>query len=150
RRTDRAGDHGLLRHRLPDRIDRLCCRHHWRHGQLSTRGGGRDLRRAAAVVRGVLEQQLSAGGGVPDADPDPAATLAACPRRGGRRVTRRTAALIGWAIAILLLLVPLSPLIPEFWVTLLILIGLASLTALGLVVLTGMGGMTSFGQAAFV
>ena len=45
---------------------------------------------------------------------------------------------------------PLTPLIPEFWVTLLILIGLASLTALGLVVLTGMGGMTSFGQAAFV
>jgi branched-chain amino acid transport system permease protein len=65
-------------------------------------------------------------------------------------VTRRTGVLIGSAIAILLLVVPLSPLIPEFWVTLLILIGLASLTALGLVVLTGMGGMTSFGQAAFV
>ena len=55
-----------------------------------------------------------------------------------------------WGLAILLLVVPLTPLIPEFWVTLLILIGLASLTALGLVVLTGMGGMTSFGQAAFV
>jgi ABC-type branched-subunit amino acid transport system permease subunit len=55
-----------------------------------------------------------------------------------------------WGLAILLLVVPLTPLIPEFWVTLLILIGLASLTALGLVVLTGMGGMTSFGQASFV
>jgi branched-chain amino acid transport system permease protein len=57
---------------------------------------------------------------------------------------------LAWGLAILLLVVPLTPLIPEFWVTLLILIGVASLTALGLVVLTGMGGMTSFGQASFV
>ncbi len=57
---------------------------------------------------------------------------------------------LAWGLAILLLIVPLTPLVPEFWVTLLILIGLSSLTALGLVVLTGMGGMTSFGQAAFV
>ena len=62
----------------------------------------------------------------------------------------RVARAVAWALAALLLVLPLSPLIPEFWVTLLILIGLASLTALGLVVLTGMGGMTSFGQAAFV
>jgi branched-chain amino acid transport system permease protein len=65
-------------------------------------------------------------------------------------VNRRVTSAIAWTVAALLLVLPLTPLIPEFWVTLLILIGLASLTALGLVVLTGMGGMTSFGQAAFV
>ncbi|WP_298231322.1 branched-chain amino acid ABC transporter ATP-binding protein/permease [uncultured Azohydromonas sp.] len=40
--------------------------------------------------------------------------------------------------------------LPEFSVTLLNYIGLYALVALGLVMLTGVGGMTSFGQAAFV
>ncbi|OLS60566.1 branched-chain amino acid ABC transporter ATP-binding protein/permease [Pseudomonas putida] len=40
--------------------------------------------------------------------------------------------------------------LPPFQVTLLNYIGLYSLVALGLVLLTGIGGMTSFGQAAFV
>jgi ABC-type branched-subunit amino acid transport system ATPase component/ABC-type branched-subunit amino acid transport system permease subunit len=44
---------------------------------------------------------------------------------------------------------PLLPL-PDFWITLWCYIGLASLVAIGLVLLTGVGGMTSFGQAAFV
>ena len=57
---------------------------------------------------------------------------------------------LAWGCAIALLGIPLTPIIPEFWLTLLILIGLASLVALGLVILTGMGGLTSFGQAAFV
>jgi len=42
------------------------------------------------------------------------------------------------------------PFLPEFSVTLLCYIGLYSLVAAGLVLLTGIGGMTSFGQAAFV
>ena len=42
------------------------------------------------------------------------------------------------------------PLLPPFTVTLLDYIGLYSLVAVGLVMLTGVGGMTSFGQAAFV
>lgn len=51
----------------------------------------------------------------------------------------------------LLLLAGLAPLLlPPFHVTLLNYIGLYSLVALGLVLLTGIGGMTSFGQAAFV
>lgn len=51
----------------------------------------------------------------------------------------------------LLLLAGLAPLLlPAFHVTLLNYIGLYSLVALGLVLLTGIGGMTSFGQAAFV
>src|SRR5262245_50913353 len=40
--------------------------------------------------------------------------------------------------------------LPEFYVTLFNYIGLYSLVALGLVVLTGVLGITSFGQAAFV
>jgi len=43
-----------------------------------------------------------------------------------------------------------QPWIPEFWVTLLNDIGLYALVAIGLVLLTGIGGLTSFGQAAFV
>ena len=44
---------------------------------------------------------------------------------------------------------PLTPGVPPFWITLLNNIGLASLVTLGLVLLTGVGGLTSFGQAAF-
>ncbi|MGI6856971.1 branched-chain amino acid ABC transporter ATP-binding protein/permease [Mesorhizobium sp. 1B3] len=44
--------------------------------------------------------------------------------------------------------IPLLP-VPPFWITLLNNIGLASLVAIGLVLLTGVGGLTSFGQAAF-
>ncbi|MCB1929183.1 MAG: branched-chain amino acid ABC transporter ATP-binding protein/permease [Rhodocyclaceae bacterium] len=45
----------------------------------------------------------------------------------------------------------LAPLVlPEFYVTLLNYIGLYAMVALGLVLLTGIGGLTSFGQAAFV
>ena len=47
-----------------------------------------------------------------------------------------------------LLLAPLV--LPEFSVTLLNYIGLYAIVALGLVMLTGVGGLTSFGQAAFV
>lgn len=45
---------------------------------------------------------------------------------------------------------PLLPATPEFWITHLNYIGLASIVVLGLILLTGVGGMTSFGQAAFV
>jgi ABC-type branched-subunit amino acid transport system permease subunit len=44
--------------------------------------------------------------------------------------------------------IPLLP-IPPFWITLLNNVGLASLVTIGLVLLTGVGGLTSFGQAAF-
>lgn len=48
----------------------------------------------------------------------------------------------------LLLLAPLA--LPPFYVTLLNYIGLYAMVSLGLVLLTGVGGLTSFGQAAFV
>ena len=56
-------------------------------------------------------------------------------------------------LPLLLLLVAMCiapAVLPPFHVTLLNYIGLYSLVALGLVLLTGIGGMTSFGQAAFV
>ncbi|WP_151448188.1 branched-chain amino acid ABC transporter ATP-binding protein/permease [Lacisediminimonas profundi] len=46
-------------------------------------------------------------------------------------------------------LLPVLP-TPEFWITLANYIGLYSIVALGLVLLTGVAGLTSFGQAAFV
>src|SRR5215475_6091210 len=45
--------------------------------------------------------------------------------------------------------IPLIPGMPPFWIVLLDNIGLAALVAMGLVLLTGVGGLTSFGQAAF-
>ncbi len=54
-------------------------------------------------------------------------------------------------IAGFVILLALGPvLLPEFHITLLNYIGLYALVALGLVLLTGVGGLTSFGQAAFV
>ncbi|MCC8977637.1 ABC transporter permease subunit [Bradyrhizobium acaciae] len=51
--------------------------------------------------------------------------------------------------ALVLAVIPLLPGIPPFWIVLLDNIGLAALVAMGLVLLTGVGGLTSFGQAAF-
>ena len=45
--------------------------------------------------------------------------------------------------------IPFIPGMPPFWIVLLDNIGLAALVAMGLVLLTGVGGLTSFGQAAF-
>ncbi len=57
----------------------------------------------------------------------------------------------GAVFAVFVLLLMAAPLaVPPFWLTLLNYIGLYSLVALGLVLLTGVGGLTSFGQAAFV
>jgi branched-chain amino acid transport system permease protein len=54
-----------------------------------------------------------------------------------------------WALIGVLGLVAVLPL-PDFWITQLNYIGLYSLVGLGLVLLTGVAGLTSFGQAAFV
>ena len=51
--------------------------------------------------------------------------------------------------ALVMLALPLLPL-PDFWITQLNYIGLYALVSLGLVLLTGVAGLTSFGQAAFV
>ncbi len=62
-----------------------------------------------------------------------------------------TAGRIAFVVALVVLIaLPLAPNTPEFWITLMNYIGLSSLVVLGLVLLTGVGGLTSFGQAAFV
>ncbi|HKB53687.1 MAG TPA: branched-chain amino acid ABC transporter permease, partial [Ramlibacter sp.] len=76
----------------------------------------------------------------------PGASLATAARRESPRITRRRLAWAGLAIVPLLAVLPL----PDFWITQLNYIGLYSLTCLGLVLLTGIAGLTSFGQAAFV
>ncbi|MCO1347788.1 branched-chain amino acid ABC transporter ATP-binding protein/permease (plasmid) [Burkholderia vietnamiensis] len=58
-----------------------------------------------------------------------------------------------WAFLVVLFALPVLPgalQVPEYWITLLNYIGLYAIVAIGLVLLTGVGGMTSFGQAAFV
>ena len=66
-----------------------------------------------------------------------------------RRITLSRESALMVLFALVLALVPVLP-TPEFWITLLNEIGLSSLVVLGLVLLTGVGGLTSFGQAAFV
>src|SRR3954462_7728858 len=51
--------------------------------------------------------------------------------------------------AVVMAAIPFAPGLPPFWLVLLDNIGLAALVAIGLVILTGVGGLTSFGQAAF-
>jgi branched-chain amino acid transport system permease protein len=51
--------------------------------------------------------------------------------------------------ALFMLALPALP-VPDFWITQSNYIGLYAMVALGLVLLTGVGGLTSFGQAAFV
>jgi ABC-type branched-subunit amino acid transport system ATPase component/ABC-type branched-subunit amino acid transport system permease subunit len=58
-----------------------------------------------------------------------------------------------WLFLVVMFALPVLPQpihVPEYWVTLLNYIGLYAIVAIGLVLLTGIGGMTSFGQAAFV
>src|SRR3546814_19728181 len=68
------------------------------------------------------------------------------PMMRSKQMNRLLLAVVVLALAAL----PLIPGTPEFWITHLNYIGLASLVVLGLVLLTGLGGLTSFGQAAFV
>ena len=51
---------------------------------------------------------------------------------------------LSMAAALVLLVLPFAP-VPDFWITQLNYIGLFSLVVLGLVLLTGVGGLTSFG-----
>ena len=72
---------------------------------------------------------------------------AAC-RGDGMKPSRGPLIAVCCAAAILIL--PFTGLMPDYWITLFNYIGISSLVATGLVLVTGVGGMTSFGQAAFV
>ena len=61
-------------------------------------------------------------------------------------MTQRRAMIV---FALVMAVIPFIPGMPPFWIVLLDNIGLAALVAMGLVLLTGVGGLTSFGQAAF-
>ncbi len=54
-----------------------------------------------------------------------------------------------FVFALVMAAIPFIPGMPPFWIVLLDNIGLSALVAMGLVLLTGVGGLTSFGQAAF-
>ncbi len=66
--------------------------------------------------------------------------------RLGAAAWRRTGFIV---FALLLALLPQLP-VPEFWITQANYIGLYTLVVIGLVLLTGIAGLMSFGQAAFV
>src|SRR4051812_50013620 len=66
---------------------------------------------------------------------------------GSRAAAWRRGALI--AFALFLAALPQLP-VPEFWITQANYIGLYTLVVIGLVLLTGVAGLTSFAQAAFV
>ncbi|MDR2296962.1 MAG: branched-chain amino acid ABC transporter ATP-binding protein/permease [Comamonas sp.] len=72
------------------------------------------------------------------------AATAVLPVRRGLISTRMLTAVVILALALS------WNFLPDFTIVLLCYIGLYSMVALGLVMLTGVGGMTSFGQAAFV
>ncbi len=70
---------------------------------------------------------------------------------GTRVVRTRAIPMRTIALAAFVALLAVAPLVlPDFHITLLDYIGLYALVALGLVLLTGVAGLTSFGQAAFV
>ena len=64
-----------------------------------------------------------------------------------KKMNPRRLALV--VFVVVMALVPVLP-VPEFWITQLNYIGLYALVVIGLVLLTGVAGLTSFGQAAFV
>ncbi len=82
----------------------------------------------------------------PQSLPTAADGVRASPARADGTTVRRVALA---AFAVFLVVLPLLP-VPEFWITQANYIGLYTLVVIGLVLLTGVAGLTSFGQAAFV
>ena len=76
-------------------------------------------------------------------------TPAAEPSVPARREAPSMRLFLPAALLLAWLCLPLAP-VPDFWLTLANYAGIAAIVAVGLVVLTGYGGMTSFGQATFM
>ena len=81
----------------------------------------------------------------PTSTPSTASAVASAPAAASGLFTRTQLT----ALAVALLAITWG-FLPEFTVVVMSYIGLYSIVAVGLVMLTGVGGMTSFGQAAFV
>src|SRR5207249_8039297 len=79
----------------------------------------------------------------------PAALAGGAGGRGREGLTVMTQRLPIIVFALVMAAIPFIPGMPPFWIVLLDNIGLSALVAMGLVLLTGVGGLTSFGQAAF-
>jgi ABC-type branched-subunit amino acid transport system ATPase component/branched-subunit amino acid ABC-type transport system permease component len=77
-------------------------------------------------------------------DDEKAASMGPC---GGKTRSREALLLV---IAAFILVLPQLPGVSPFWITLLDYAGIYSIVTIGLVVLTGAAGITSFGQALFV
>ena len=102
------------------------------------------MRRGVLVV---LRQQLQGSDRL-----HPVAAGAGVALAGRARSRRRARLMQRWPVlvfALVMAAIPFVPGLPPFWLVLLDNIGLAALVAIGLVILTGVGGLTSFGQAAF-
>ena len=76
-------------------------------------------------------------------------SLAAPRGRGGEGLIAMHGRWPVLVFALVMAAIPFVPGVPPFWIVLLDNIGLSALVAMGLVLLTGVGGLTSFGQAAF-
>src|SRR5882762_4191318 len=150
RHPDRSGEHDLLRFGVPDRPQGFRRRHRGRHDQLSGRGAGIARRRHSRKLRIVSERRVQGRHRFLIADSDPALAVArfGAFRRGGRGMTRSQIRLM--VAAAILCLVAAPYVLNPFSITLLNYIGIYSLAAIGLALLTGVGGIVSFGQAAFV
>src|SRR5262249_42675972 len=124
-------------------------RNRWWTCQLSVDGRGRPRGRRRRSLFVVLRQQLQGSDRFHPYHTGAAGSLPFGARRGREGLIDMSR---HWPLAIFALmmaLLPVIPAIPPFWMVLLDDIGLAALVALGLVLLTGVGGLTSFGQAAF-
>src|ERR1700688_663248 len=150
RHSHRARQYDLLRFWIPDRPEGLRRRHHWRAGELSRRRDWRALRRHARKLRGFPEQRLQGRHRVFSADSRPALALDRL-----RPLRRRHRGMSAWpsklaAVLAVVAILAAPTFVSAFTVTLLNYIGVYALVAIGLVLLTGIGGLVSFGQAAFV
>src|SRR6266446_5209770 len=147
---DRADHDAVLRHRIPDRPERFHCRDHRRARQLSLDGGRGAAGRIRRSLFLVLCQQFQ-GSHRLHADHSGSAAALAGGAGGGRRegLTTMPQRLPIIIFAFVMAAIPFIPGMPPFWIVLLDNIGLAALVVMGLVLLTGVGGLTSFGQAAF-
>ena len=80
--ADRPADHGVLRHRFPDRPQGFRRRHHRRHGQLSAGAGRRPAGGPARILFLLLGQRVQGGAGVHPDHPGAVVALDAQPPRG--------------------------------------------------------------------
>src|SRR5690606_32128689 len=168
RRPHHAHHQDGLRLRVHAGAQGLRRRHHRRPHQPCHRGVGRAVRgRSRAVQRVLRLVGLQRRAGVPPHHPGAADALAQAPRlRGARRVSAgmpggagsggagygRVGAWLrgGLLVAFLAVLVALPLIAGPFGLRLANLVGMYALVVLGLVLLTGYGGLASLGQAAFV